>query len=297
MDFQRSVSLLLDSGPSPVLEVESGSGRVTVWGEDRPSVEVRALAHLQVDSAAAADAQARRIAQAVEQHNSTVIIRAPELPRPGLLFGRGPRVDYEVRAPCAATLNVSSRSGRVQVTGLEGALRVESRSGGVAVAKVEGRVAVTCRSGSVQAEAIAGPLNIEARSGRVRVRCCHSDVVISTRSGSVELSQVGGNVRVEARSGNITVTEVQGGLRITSGSGSVRYRGPVQGDFDISTSSGSVRLEVPADSHFLLDAASGSGWVRSELPVRSPGGRPAQGTAPTVRIRTSSGSILISRRG
>jgi len=135
------------------------------------------------------------------------------------------------------------------------------------------------RSGGIQVESVGGSLTINSRSGTVRVDGCAGDVNVQTRSGALQLSELGAGLRVEQRSG------------------SVRYEGGVCGPHTINLTSGSVRMALDTSSRFFLDAESSGGSVRSDMPVRrgSGEGRPPKG-APTVLIRTRSGSIHITAR-
>jgi len=75
----------------------------------------------------------------------------------------------------------------------------------------------------------------------------------------------------------------------------VRYDGAVRGPFSVDVWSGSIRLSIDPDSVFFIDAESSHGSVRSDLSMRSkPSAPPAD--APTVRLRTRSGSIVIEPR-
>lgn len=300
MEYIRTFTREFEVGDRAEVSIDNRSGTVTVRGDETQRVRVEVVARLWADSDTEADEQADLIRRGIRQEGKRVTVRAPTLLRPGpfILFGRGPRIDYQVTAPRATTATVTSRSGRVEVENLAGPLEVDAKSGRVAVSDIGGDTRIASRSGSVQAESVAGSLVLESRSGGVRVSRCEGDVTVHTRSGSLQIEDVGGKLKIEARSGSATVSDVGADLTITTGSGSVRYDGAVRGPFDIDVTSGSVRLALDPNSSFFLDAETTSGSVRSDLPLRrSPGGAPTSRAAgPTVRIRIRSGSIHIVPR-
>lgn len=281
MEYFRAFTKTFDVGDEVELSIDSRSGLVSVRGEETRQVRVEVVARLWAESEEEADDQAELIERGIRQEGNRVTIRAPVLVRPGLLilFGRGPRIDYQVTTPRATRAHVTSRSGRVEVESLAGPLELDVRSGRAAVREIGGNVQIVSRSGGVQVESIAGSLLLDSRSGSVRVSRCGGDVTIQSRSGSLQVEDVGRKLNIENRSG------------------SVSYRGAVRAPFNIDVRSGSVRLAVDPNSRFFLDAESASGSVRSDLPLRrGAGGAAARADGPTVRVRTRSGSIHIVTR-
>ena len=299
MEYIRTFTKEFDTGDRLELEVETRAGSLTVRGEDTQRARVEVVARLWADDAAEADAQADLIERGITHGGRRLTIKAPTLLRAGpfLLFGRGPRIDYQVTVPRATEATITNRSGRVEVERLTGPLSLESRSGRVSVREIDADVKIASRSGSVQVEAIAGALSLESRSGAVRIRGCDQDADVVVRSGAVQVEDVGGDLKLDSRSGVVGISEVRGGVAVRAASGSVRYGGPVGGPFDIDVTSGSVRLLADPDSRFFLDAESAHGSVQSDLPLRRDSQRGgAVEAGPTVRIRTRSGSIHVGVR-
>ncbi len=302
MEYIRTLTREFDVGDRVELRVENRAGLIAVRGEETQTVRVEVVARLWGESEEEADDQAELIARGI-QHDAgheRVAIRAPALLRPAsllALFGRGPRIDYQLTVPRATATWLISRSGRIEAANLSEPLTIEARSGRVAVSDIAADISVKARSGAVQAEAIAGSLSVESSSGRVQARDCRGDVSVQVRSGSVQAEGVHGDLRVETRSGAIAAADVGGGVFARARSGTVRYEGAVRGDVDIEVMSGAIRLAVDRDSAFFLDAESLQGSVRSDLPLRQPtGGRASGPPAPTVRLRTHSGAIHLTPR-
>ncbi len=282
MEFIRTFTEEFEAGDAARLTVENRSGTISVRGEDDTArVRVEVVARLWAEDEREADDQQELVRRGIRSEGPHVIVRAPSLlrPRPLLFFGRGPRIDYLITVPRATEGELTSRSGRVEVANVTGPLAIEARSGRVALSDIAGDARIDSRSGGVQVESIGGSLTIRSRSGTVRVDGCAGDVDVQTRSGAIQLSELGAGLQVEQRSG------------------SVRYAGDVCGPYSINVGSGSVRMALDESSRFFLDAESRSGTVRSDMPVRrGSGGGGSPKDAPTMLIRTRSGSIHILPR-
>ncbi len=281
MEFIRTFTKTFDVGATARLTLENRSGTISIRGEDTDRVLIEVVARVWAEDEREAEDQEELIRRAIRAEGTHVSIRAPGLlrPRPLIFFGQGPRIDYQLTVPRKTAAEITSRSGRLDVTNIAGPVQVDARSGRVALRDIGGNARVVSRSGGIQVESIEGDLGIDSRSGTVRVERCRGEMNVQARSGAIQLSELGAGLQVELRSG------------------SIRYEGPVRGAFGIEVSSGSVRLALEADSRFFLDAESTSGSVRSDMPIRSGGSgdRPSR-DAPKVRIRTRSGSIHILPR-
>jgi DUF4097 and DUF4098 domain-containing protein YvlB len=280
VEYVRTLSKEFNVGSSAELRVENRSGTVFVHGEDTERARIEVVARLWAETDEEADDLAVLIERGIRQDGRKLSVRAPALVAPGIfvIFGRGPRIDYQITVPRATTGNVLNRSGRIEIEHLAGPVDIESRSGRVSVRNIKGNLTIVSRSGLVQADEIGGSVQIESRSGAVRVSDCKGSATIESRSGMTQVEDVGGALKVDSRSGL------------------VRYEGAVKADVQISVTSGSVRMALERDSVFYLDAESAHGSVRSDMPLRRGGGGSPSGNGATVRVRTRSGSIHIQPR-
>jgi len=297
MDYVRTLSREFDVGSRLDLSIENRSGAISVRGDDTMTASVEVIAHLWAEDEQEADDQLELIARGIRHEGERLTIRAPALlrPKPFLFFGRGPRIEYQVVVPRTCRASIVSRSGRAEVESISGPLELIARSGRASAREIAGAVSVISSSGATQLERVAGDVSIESRSGGVRVGGCKGKCSIKSRSGSVQVEDVAEDVELETRSGATSVSDVGGALKLTARSGSVRYDGAVRGPFSVDVWSGSIRLSIDPDSVFFIDAESSHGSVRSDLSMRSkPSAPPAD--APTVRLRTRSGSIVIEPR-
>jgi hypothetical protein len=297
MDYIRTLKREIDSGPRVELSVENRSGSVSVRGEDRSTVGIDVIAHLWADDEREADDQLELIARGIRYEGGRLVIRAPALLRqkPILFFSRGPRIEYQITVPRACNATIVSRSGKVDVERVAGPLEIEARSGRAGARQIGGDVQIKSWSGGTQLESIAGSVSVESRSGSVRVSECKDTCFVAARSGSVQIDDIGGDLQADTRSGSVGITDARGSLRVRTRSGSVRYEGAVCGETSIDVESGSIRFAVDVDSVFFLEAESAHGAVRSNLPLRNKNSAPPK-DAPTVRLRTRSGSVSIEPR-
>jgi DUF4097 and DUF4098 domain-containing protein YvlB len=203
-------------------------------------------------------------------------------------------VDFTVTVPRAATVDLSSISGNVRVSGLLGALRANSVSGSVVVSDSSNVESAKSMSGNVEltGSAADGRLTASTISGTVRARDLKARALaVSSVSGNAELSNVEAE-RLEAK----------------SVSGHVIFDGAAarNGRYEFSTHSGDVRLTLASSPGFELRASTFGGSIRSDLPV-TVGGSRARGRgrsttavvgdgSASLNASTFSGSIVIGRR-
>ena len=301
MEHTRTINREFETGDKAVLLVESRSGSVSVEAHEGHSVRVEAIVHVWSDQPADADEAAALVEQAMEQDGLRVMLRSPSMPETAgwSLWGgkRGSRVDYNVRVPVHSGVRVLSRSGRVHVARTEGRVHIESQSGRVSVANVIGDVMTMSRSGSVAIEGVRGDVSAETRSGRAEVRDVTGCVMLKIRSGIADARDIRGDVKIEGHTGLIQLGQIGGCVQVATHTGLIRYQGNVLGDFNMKAHTGSIHLAVDPAHPFFIDAESQVGTVRCDLEPRRNGGAAPAGAAagPTVRLRTHTGSIRISR--
>jgi hypothetical protein len=300
MEHIRTVTREFATGDRAVLHLEARSGSVIVEGRASDRVTVDAVVHIWTDISTEADDAAALVERAMEQDGHRVIVRAPSLQshREGwsAIFGaKGGRIEYRVRVPVRCAVRVLSRSGSIQITGLEGVVHTEAISGKIVVENIKGDVTIVSRSGSVLGERIEGDVVAEARSGKLKLRAVTGSAKIEARSGMLEVEDVGGDARLSASSGMLSIEHVRGKVHARARAGSVKYKGRVIDDVDIEAHAGSITFAVDPAVPFFIDAESHAGSVRSDLPPRPRGSAPPSEGGPRVRLRTHAGSIRLTR--
>jgi hypothetical protein len=191
-------------------------------------------------------------------------------------------VDYTVTVPRQATVDLSSVSGDVRVTNLNGALRAQSISGTVAVSESTNLEFAKSISGDVELSGSAPEARMTGStvSGTVRAR--------DLKARALSLSAISGNAEVS----NVEVER----LEAKSVSGDVSLAGAIarNGRYEFSTHSGSVRLTLASAPGFELNASTFSGSIQSDLPVTINDVRARRGPGRTMRAVVGDGGATLT---
>jgi len=191
--------------------------------------------------------------------------------------------------PRGVGADVSSASGDVTVSRMEGSVKVSTASGDVDVRDIDGAVEAKVASGCIDVADVGGDVDLGSASGDVTARNIGGDAKIFTASGDTDLNGVVGSLAIESRSGDTTVdgvgavvyrglsgsgrfVDVRGGVDASAASGDLSFRVvPVsESDYRIVASSGNVTLRFlkAMDGGFVLKAATTSGEISAQLPIR-----------------------------
>jgi hypothetical protein len=131
-------------------------------------------------------------------------------------------------------------------------------------------------------------VSAEAQNGSIGVTGVTGDMDLRTQNGSVSLADVGGNVHARTQNGSLRV-ELSGDR--WSGTG-----------LDAETENGSVRLGIPDRYAARLETGTVNGRINTDFPITVQGRISRQlsfelnGGGPTIRARTTNGSVQIARR-
>jgi DUF4097 and DUF4098 domain-containing protein YvlB len=229
-----------------------------------------------------------------------------------------PKKKTSVVAPRDAVLRITSRSGRVSVTGEDRSDIVVEKGDEPSVGPdgVEitgsGKVVVRCPAGTdVMVGTGSGDVELDGRLGDARVTTGSGDITVEevraldarTGSGDVEVEECGGRCRLKTGSGSVQVgrageadlatnsgsveAELVAGARIKTGSGSVEVGLAEAGGVDVTAHSGSVTVSVPAGLRPATSLRSSSGKVRCDCD---------EGDDGEIRVKVGSGSIAVVER-
>lgn len=248
------------------IEIDAGSADVTIIRWDRPEFRVQAQRVRwpmgDVDVAVRVDGDTVRVS-----HRSSCWLFCGE-------------IRYQINAPAAADVQVTTVSGDVRIGAIDGDVTVNTTSGNVHLDGVDGSLAVNTVSGDV------------ALRGRV------AGASIETASGAVHLSDVDGSLAVTTISGAITMHNVTGdSVRLQTTSGKVHADGALFGNLEIASVSGDVDMKLPAQAGFRLFIRTVSGNV--EAPGIRENGAPREWRttlgdgAYALNIATTSGDVRI----
>ena len=239
---KREVSLPLSVPAGKRLRIENPCGNVKIVGQAE-SGTLLAEARIRGGTPEETKARAQEYTAIVEESDSMVVIRQPDV--------AGLSVDLTIRLPEAASLEIRTESGNVEVLDHPASVRVNSRSGNVLVRGATGVVEVSADSGNVTVQDIESP-----------------SIAIDAKSGNLSLTKVRGNVNARAAAGDIDLRESAGkvvALESVSGDIRVDLVEPVTGSVNVRAVSGNVTVEVPDGGDCRVSLSSLRGDVASSL--------------------------------
>ncbi len=281
------------------LDVQTGSGNITVHPGDAGRVEIHATIrasgwHVGGDI----DARIKQIEDnpPVQQEGNSIHIGGGD----HSLFNNI-SISYEIKTPKETQLRSKSGSGDEDVEGIAGPVDAASGSGSLKVHDIGDEVHATTGSGEVDIQNAHGKARVSSGSGSIRATGIAGALSISTGSGAVKLEQTAaGDVEVNTGSGEVELNGVKGAVRVSTGSGSIHADGEPAGPWRLHTGSGDVTVKLPEAASFELAAHTNSGSIATKREVIVSGNvnphelRGKVGNGGTlVELNTSSGSIRI----
>lgn len=184
--------------------------------------------------------------------------------------GRNRKIEIEIRLPRTADLALRTSDGHVNVASLTGDLEVQTSDGHITIRDVRGSLRLRSSDGHIEATGLDGRLDAGTSDGRIQVRGRFDQLELRTSDGSID-------------------AEVLPGSQVTT-------------TWSVRTSDGSVTVRLAPEFNADIDAQARDGRVSTDFPITIVGdvgrsrlyGKLNQGGG-TLRVRTSDGSIRISR--
>ena len=213
-DQKRRIKQALDvfegAGITKV-DAQTANGRITLEGSDRDTVTVHARKEVRGKRGVAAEF-AEQVEVCAEQTGDElrVFTEHPPLPR-----GVNLAVHYAIKTPRGADVNLRTVNGKIEVSGIIGAINATTVNGGM---KLEGD---------------AGPIRARATNGTIKAD-------IGLLGDEVEFSATNGTIDIQARSGIAPVSAL-------TTNGSINLTLPVDfaGQLDAETRRGRVHSDFP----------------------------------------------------
>jgi DUF4097 and DUF4098 domain-containing protein YvlB len=291
--FDRTLSV---TGPVE-LDVQTGSGDITVRSGDSTKVEI----HAKIHASGWGDAE-QRIHEIendppIEQNGNTIRVGHIE----NHDWKRNISISYELIVPVQTKLRSESGSGDQTVDGIGGPVDMNSGSGGLHAKNIGGEARVRTGSGDIELDGIHGNAHATAGSGTIRAIAIAGGLTASSGSGDVKLEQTAaGDVDISTGSGDVQMKGVKGAAKVSTGSGSITAQGDPTGDWRLRSGSGNVSVDFPPQAAFNVVARTSSGnietthniSVQGKISPRELQGKVGAG-GPVVELSTSSGSIEI----
>jgi hypothetical protein len=127
------------------------------------------------------------------------------VPRGTKITGQNGSGDLEVTG--VAGVDAKSRSGKIELRGINGDVKLDVTSGDVSVSDLTGRLDVKANSGDIEAADLkGGPVAVETSSGDMQLQLSEAnDVRAKGTSGDIEITAPGGDYKVstESRTGDV----------------------------------------------------------------------------------------------
>lgn len=212
------------------VNVDSKNGRITVIGETRNDVLVRAC----VRSWAGTKEEAQAKVDSVFVETSSVI--TADVPEKSYTS-----VSWEIRVPNATNLDLSASNGRITISDVNGQIRFKTNNGRVTLSRLGGDVEGETRNGRVTVKLSGdywqgGGLNVKTRNGRIGVYVPEryaADFAVGTNNGRFSSSfedlqappdENGKRRRSGSNKANASLNGGGAPIRVTTGNGRVSVR-------------------------------------------------------------------------
>lgn len=258
--FDRTLTV---TGPVD-LDVQTGSGDITVRPGDSTKVEIHAKIHssgLHIGSDIDARIKSIEDNPPIEQSGNTIRI-GHEADRER---EHNISITYEVIVPAQTKLHSQSGSGDESAEGLSGPVDATSGSGSLHISNIGGETHARTGSGDIDLKEIKGASRVGSGSGSIHATGIAGAFNGQTGSGEVRLEQSApGDVEISTGSGSVEVKSVKGAVRVNTGSGEIEASGDPTGEWKLRSGSGDVTVELPKQAAFDLVAHTSSGSIETD---------------------------------
>ena len=246
-------------GARPILIVDSAAGGVELGAGPAGAVHVEATRKADNEEAA------RLLEVITTQKGDTVRV---QFHRSGGGWRDGASVNFRIRAPADARLEIRTGGGSVATRGFTGGAKVDIGGGGIEVTDAAGTLALRSGGGGIEVHRLQGTVDIFTGGGSVHVDgALHGRNRIHTGGGGITVAlPADSKLSVEATSGAGSVRN-DFGLRLPEEERgwrpSGRLRGTIGdgsgGSLELRTGGGSIHLEKSIGPHETGDGQSGRG--------------------------------------
>jgi DUF4097 and DUF4098 domain-containing protein YvlB len=261
---QELTAAVSASGADPTVRVEMFNGSIAVRAGDPGRITATVTTTGSGSSKADAEADRAKIDVALDAHpDGTVVLSAVYQPNPTSPGNRAASATVDV--PPGAVLDLRTSNGRVDSTGLGGAITVQTSNGAVNL--------------------------VGAAQG----------ATVHTSNGGVEVDG-GGSLDVETSNAAVVIHGTGATVRVTTSNGSIAFDGTISNAAQsMETSNAGIDLRLPANAGFELDAETSNAAVTlTGFAIRTTGSA-SQGAmrgtvgsgGPSIRLRTTNAAIVV----
>lgn len=282
------------------LDVQTGSGNITVRAGDSSKVEIHAKIHASSwhnDGDVEARIKSIEDNPPIEQTGNTIRIgHESDREREHNIS-----ISYELVVPAQTKLHSASGSGDESAEGISGPVEATSGSGSLRLSDIGGEAHVRTGSGDIELKSIKGASRAGSGSGSIHAMGIGGAFNGQTGSGDIRLEQSApGDVEISTGSGSVEVKSVKGAVRVSTGSGEIEASGDPTGEWKLRTGSGDVSVSLAKQAAFDVLAHSSSGNIETDREMTVQGNinrhelhGKVNGGGVVVDLTTSSGTIRI----
>ncbi len=280
-------------GRNAALLVSNVGGNIQVSPGGNDQVEVQAMKHAWAPNAEQAK---ERLADAVIEAYATATRVELRVEYAGRKDGRGVDIEFDIKIPTDASVELRTVSGDIRVTNIKGEVRVQGVSGNLHLDGTPRLAVVKTVSGDIM-------LANAGADAQLAVSSVSGDLLAQTLTArSVDLNTVNGDVRLGAWTGDRAL------IRTLDGDIDLQTSLTKGGRYEIESHSGDIFLSLPEQPGFDLDTHTFSGKIRIDFPIKSEGPirdsdrgpRSIRGTygdaSSSLRVQTFSGDLTVTRR-
>ncbi len=169
----------------------------------------------------------------------------------------------------AKTINVTTKSGKININKCEGNLILSSSTGNINVDEVKGSANVKTKSADLSIYRVTGDVISYSSSGMLRLDNIIGEVKTASTSGKQELDNIKGDILAKSMSGSIKISVSEGTIKILGSSGDVQLF-QTTGVLDIKTTKGNqsgTRINLSGNSKFT--STEGKIKMRFDMPKGS----------------------------
>lgn len=175
------------------------------------------------------------------------------------------KAELTLSVPDGTSVRVENSSGDVVVRDLRSPIfNISTSSGDIKLTGLNGQVLLSSTSGSQYLYGIIGNIDSETTSGDQELSQIDGDVNTNATSGDIEFSRVDGNVRCETTSGDISIRDFVGALMLQSTSGDISGgQVALTNQSLLKASSGDIQIRFKDNlEKYYFDIQSTSGFLR-----------------------------------
>lgn len=280
-------------GKGAALMLSNIAGNIQVTTGSGERIEVEALKHAWGQNAEQAK---QRLGEAVIETYATANRVELRVESGDRRDARRIDVEFSVKVPADATVDLRTVSGDVRVANVKGELRVQAISGNLALEGTSRLAAVKTVSGGIT-------INNASGDAQVSLSTVSGDLLVQTLNArALDVNTINGDVRITGWSGD------RAQIRSLDGHLDVQTTLVKGGRYEIESHSGNINLSLPEQPGFELEAHTFNGRIRVDFPIRSEGPirdndrgpRSVRGTygdgSSSLRLQTFNGNLTVTRR-